>query len=77
MQRDNIPHGLLWEETCERIFGNRRSDESHLENTVNDAYCGVAYVTADQVYSGVYMNALYATLNADLYPTTFPPAVEP
>jgi nitrous oxidase accessory protein NosD len=48
-----------------------------LNNTVNDAYCGVAYVTADQVYSGVYTNALYATLNADLYPTTFPPAVEP
>jgi len=48
-----------------------------LNNTINDAYCGVAYVTADHVYSGVYLNVLYATLNEDLYPTTFPPAVEP
>ncbi len=48
-----------------------------LNNTVTDAYCGVAYVTGDQVYSGVYMNTLYATLNEDLYPTAFPPAVEP
>jgi hypothetical protein len=46
-------------------------------NSINDAYCGVAYVTGDQVYSGVYSNVLYATLNEDLYPTTFPPAVEP
>jgi hypothetical protein len=37
----------------------------------------VAYVTADQVLSGVYLNVLYATLNEDLYPNTFPPAVEP
>lgn len=47
-----------------------------LNNTINDTYCGVAYVTADQVYSGVYTNVLYATLNRDLYPV-FPPAVEP
>jgi nitrous oxidase accessory protein NosD len=48
-----------------------------LNNTINDAYCGVAYVTADQVYSSVFTNVLYATLNGDLYPTAFPPAVEP
>jgi hypothetical protein len=48
-----------------------------VDNIVNDAYCGVAYVTADQVFSGTYMNVLYATLNEDLYPTAFPPAVEP
>ena len=47
------------------------------ENTVNDAYCGVAYVTADHVFSGTYLNVLYATLNEDLYPTAFPPAIEP
>lgn len=46
-------------------------------NTVNDAYCGVAYVSADHVFSGTYLNTLYATLNGDLYPTAFPPAVEP
>jgi hypothetical protein len=48
-----------------------------LNNTINDAYCGVAYVSADQVYSGVYLNVPYATLNEDLYPTAFPPPVEP
>lgn len=47
------------------------------DNTVNDAYCGVAYVSADHVFSGMYLNTLYATLNEDLYPTVFPPAVEP
>jgi hypothetical protein len=47
-------------------------------NTVNDAYCGVAFVTADSVSWGVYLNTLYATINADLYyPNPFPPAVEP
>lgn len=48
-----------------------------LNNNVNDAYCGVASVGADQVFSGVYLNTLYATLNADLYPNTYPPAAEP
>ena len=46
-------------------------------NTVNDAYCGVAHVTADLVEDGVYWNTLYTELNSDLYPTTFPPATEP
>jgi hypothetical protein len=45
-------------------------------NTVGDAYCGVAYVTADTVLSGPYFNTLYTELNADVW-TTFPPAVEP
>jgi nitrous oxidase accessory protein NosD len=43
--------------------------------TVNDAYCGVAAVAADQVASGSYSNTLYTQLNADL--NSFPPAVEP
>ena len=46
-------------------------------NTVNDSYCGVAYVTADHLLSGIYINTLYATLDEDLYPTAFPPAIEP
>jgi hypothetical protein len=46
-------------------------------NTVNDAFCGIAFVTADNVESGAYFNTLYATLNADQYPNTFPPATEP
>jgi hypothetical protein len=47
------------------------------DNKVNDAYCGVAYVTADNPFSGVFLNTLYSTLNVDLYPDAFPPAMEP
>ena len=46
-------------------------------NTVNDAYCGVAHVTADWVNDGVYFNTLYKELDAELYPVAFPPATEP
>jgi hypothetical protein len=45
-------------------------------NTVGDAYCGVAYVTADTVQPGSFFNTLYTQLNVDIW-TTFPPAVEP
>lgn len=45
-------------------------------NFVNDAYCGVAYVTADVVTSGTYFNTLYTTFNTDLNPDGLPP-VEP
>ena len=48
-----------------------------LNNTVNDAYCGVAFVTADQLLTGTYVNTLIASLNADQYPNAFPPVVEP
>jgi len=48
-----------------------------VDNTINDAYCGVAFVTADNLFSGTYFNTLYSSFNADLYPTAFPPAVEP
>jgi Right handed beta helix region len=47
------------------------------ENTVTDAYCGVAYVAADFVGPGGYFNTLYTTFNADLYPDGFPPAKLP
>ena len=49
------------------------------DNTVNDAYCGVAHVTADLVYAGVYFNVLYTELNTDLYlyPLPFPLPAEP
>jgi len=46
-------------------------------NTVNGAYCGVAFVTADQVQSDTYFNTLYETFNADSYPNAYPPATEP
>jgi hypothetical protein len=54
------------------VSGNEITD-----NTINDAYCGVAYVSADFVQGDAYFNTLYTELNADLYPTTFPPATEP
>lgn len=48
-----------------------------VNNTVNDAYCGVAYVSGDQATAGRYFNVLYETLNLDLYPTELPPPTEP
>jgi Right handed beta helix region len=47
------------------------------QNTVSDAYCGVAHVGADQVLFGTYFNTLYPQLDSDLYPNGFPPATEP
>ncbi|HTC91345.1 MAG TPA: right-handed parallel beta-helix repeat-containing protein [Bryobacteraceae bacterium] len=46
-------------------------------NTVNDAYCGVAHVAADNVESGTYFNTLYTELNSDQYPSSYPPPTEP
>lgn len=45
-------------------------------NAVNDAYCGIGYVTADAVESGTYLNTLYTTFNTDLNSDGLPP-VEP
>jgi hypothetical protein len=49
------------------------------DNTVNDAYCGIAHVTASTVESGSYFDTLYTTLNTDQFPgtTPFPPPIEP
>jgi hypothetical protein len=47
-----------------------------VNNLVNDAYCGIAYVTADNVEAGKFFNTLYNTLNTDAYPTP-PPSIEP
>ena len=57
--------------------GSGDSGNTISHNTVNDAYCGVAFVTADHVKAGVYHNTLYTELNEDLYPVSFPPPVEP
>jgi hypothetical protein len=54
------------------IVGNTISN-----TTVNDAYCGVLYITVDQVGPGNYYNTLYTTLNGDLLPSGFPPPSEP
>lgn len=61
----------IWENSNTGIAGNTIED-----NTVNDAYCGVAYVTADRVVSGTYFNTLYTTFNTDLNPNG-PPPTEP
>jgi hypothetical protein len=47
------------------------------QNTVSDAYCGVAHVGADPVYFGTYFNTIYSQLNSDQYPNSYPPAAEP
>jgi Right handed beta helix region len=48
-----------------------------VNNLVNDAYCGIAYVAADSVEASTFFNTLYNTLNTDLYPSAGPPPVEP
>jgi len=48
-----------------------------VNNTVNDAFCGVAAVAADHVGFGSYFNVLYPTLNSDQYPNAYPPPTEP
>ena len=45
---------------------NTRARASRAISPVNDAYCGVASVTADSVQLGTYFNTLYPTLNSDL-----------
>jgi nitrous oxidase accessory protein NosD len=45
--------------------------------TVSDAYCGVAFVTADRIEDGEYHNTLYNELNTDDYPVSLPPPTEP
>lgn len=42
--------------------------------TVNDGFCGVAYVSADRVKDGSYHNVLYTEINTDL---PLPSPVEP
>jgi len=61
----------------EEYAGTGVSGNTIVNNTVSDAFCGVAAVEADFVVSGTYTNTLYPLLDADLYPITFPPATEP
>ena len=53
-------------------FGGNR----FVNNSINDAYCGIGYVTADadHIVANSFFNTLYTTINNDL-PT--PPPVEP
>jgi len=59
------------------VSGTSSSANTIQLNWVNDAYCGVAYVTSDILGANYLNNTLYSTLNGDNYPDTFPPPVEP
>jgi len=59
------------------VAGAGNSGNHIINNSVNDAYCGVAYITGDRVEANVFQNTLYETINADDYPNAFPPPVEP
>lgn len=51
---------------------------TYAENIVSDSYCGVAHLSSELVVSGIYVNTLYETLNADNYVNRpFPPPVLP
>ncbi|HZU24543.1 MAG TPA: right-handed parallel beta-helix repeat-containing protein [Bryobacteraceae bacterium] len=67
------------EECCgiHEYSGTGVSRNTIRNNTVNDAFCGVAAVEADRVIGGHYYNTLYTVLDSDQYPSTFPPASEP
>jgi hypothetical protein len=61
------------------VTGSGSSGNTIQLNWVNDAYCGVAYVTSDILGANYLNNTLYATINGDNYPggINFPPPVEP
>lgn len=59
------------------ISGTGSSGNNIMANWLNDAYCGVGYVTSDRVEANIFLNTLYETLNGDNYPTVFPPPTEP
>ena len=59
------------------IAGTNSSANLIQGNQVYDAYCGVGYISGDQVQENVYQNTLYEALNHDDYPDAFPAPVEP
>jgi nitrous oxidase accessory protein NosD len=61
----------------EEYSGTGVSGNTLMNNSVFDAYCGIASVEADFVGGGLFLNTLYSLLDSDLYPTIFPPATEP
>jgi parallel beta-helix repeat protein len=59
------------------VSGTGSSANNILGNWINDAYCGVGYVSSDRVEANLSLNTLYETLNGDNYPISFPPPTEP
>jgi nitrous oxidase accessory protein NosD len=67
----------LADESC-GVFeysGTGISGNTISRTTVNDAYCGVGYVTADHDEPGHYHNTLFTDINTDTF--AFPPPTEP
>jgi len=66
------------ENLSEGVFENTGGGEGNNEisnNTVNDAYCGVAFVATSHVKHGSYFNVLYPELLSNGQPG--PPPIEP
>ena len=56
--------------------GTGVSNNTIVNNSVNDAFCGVAYVTGETFHAGASLNTLYPAFNSDL-PDSPPPPTEP
>ncbi|HUB82037.1 MAG TPA: right-handed parallel beta-helix repeat-containing protein [Bryobacteraceae bacterium] len=58
------------------IPGTGSSGNNLLGNWVNDAYCGIGYVSTDLLEANTFLNVLALTLNNDVL-TVYPPPTEP
>lgn len=58
------------------ISGTGSSGNNIIGNSVNDAYCGIAFVATDHVDLNLFLNVLATSLNNDVL-TAFPPPTEP
>ncbi len=61
------------------IAGTGSSGNQFSDNSVNDGYCGIGFLSGDQVgRDNIFLNILYETLELDDYTTTpLPPPTEP
>jgi hypothetical protein len=61
------------------IAGSGSSGNEFISNWVNDGYCGIGFLSGDQVgRENTFVNVLYETLELDDYTTTpLPPPIEP
>jgi hypothetical protein len=78
-EENDITHGGISDQVCglADIPGSGSSGNKFSGNSVNDAYCGIGYVTGDQVDNkNSTANTLYETLNLDTN-SNEPPPVEP
>jgi nitrous oxidase accessory protein NosD len=71
---DNESCGVF-ENTGPGSAGGLEQQNKIFHTIVNDAYCGVVYVSTTDVDSGRYFNTLYTNVSSEL--PTLPPPVEP